>query len=80
MAGGVATSVDATAEEPAKGHFVLKRDVLANGLNRDLSMSSKDREEFMRRANEVAIILRAAGVAVAIEPPPPLDDGMDPGL
>ncbi len=43
-------------------------------------MNSKDREEFMRRANEVAIILRAAGVAVAIEPPPPLDDGMDPGL
>jgi bifunctional enzyme CysN/CysC len=59
---------------------VLKRDMLANGLNRDLSMSSKDREEFMRRANEVAILLRAAGVAVAIEPPPPVDDGMDPGL
>lgn len=80
VAGGVATSVDAKAEEPVDGHFVLKRDMLANGLNRDLSMSSKDREEFMRRANEVAIILRAAGVSVAIEPPPPLDDGMDPGL
>ena len=80
MAGGIATSVNAKAEEPVEGHFVLKRDMLANGLNRDLSMSSKDREEFMRRANEVAIILRAAGVAVAIEPPPPLDDGMDPGL
>lgn len=80
MAGGVATSVNAKAEEPTEGHFVLKRDMLANGLNRDLSMSSKDREEFMRRANEVAIILRAAGIAVAIEPPPPVDDGMDPGL
>jgi bifunctional enzyme CysN/CysC len=80
VAGGVATAVDAKAEEPVDGHFVLKRDMLANGLNRDLSMSSKDREEFMRRANEVAIILRAAGVSVAIEPPPPLDDGMDPGL
>ncbi|MBS0234797.1 MAG: 50S ribosome-binding GTPase [Proteobacteria bacterium] len=80
IAGGVATSVTAKAEEPAEGHFVLKRDVLANGLNRDLSMSPKDRQEFMRRANEVAIILRAAGVAVAIEPPPPVDDGMDPGL
>jgi bifunctional enzyme CysN/CysC len=80
MAGGVATAVSAKAEEPTEGHFVLKRDMLANGLNRDLSMSSKDREEFMRRANEVAIILRAAGIAVAIEPPPPVDDGMDPGL
>ena len=37
---------------------MLKRDMLANGINRDLSMSSRDREEFMRRANEVAIILR----------------------
>jgi len=80
VAGGVATAVNAKAEEPIEGHFVLRRDMLANGINRDLSMSSKDREEFMRRANEVAIILRAAGVSVAIEPPPPLDDGMDPGL
>ena len=80
IAGGIATAIDAKAEAPSEGHFVLRRDMLGNGLNRDLSMSSKDREEFMRRANEVAIILRAAGVSVAIEPPPPIDDGMDPGL
>ena len=80
IAGGIATAIDAKAETPSEGHFVLRRDMLGNGLNRDLSMSSKDREEFMRRANEVAIILRAAGVSVAIEPPPPIDDGMDPGL
>ena len=80
VAGGIATSVDKHADTPLEGHFVLRRDVLANGLNRDLSMNSKDREEFMRRANEVAIILRAAGVSVAIEPPPPVDDGLDPGL
>lgn len=80
IAGGIATAVDAKAETPSEGHFVLRRDMLGNGLNRDLSMNSKDREEFMRRANEVAIILRAAGVSVAIEPPPPIDDGMDPGL
>jgi bifunctional enzyme CysN/CysC len=79
IAGGIATAIDAKAEAPSEGHFVLRRDMLGNGLNRDLSMSSKDREEFMRRANEVAIILRAAGVSVAIEPPPPIDDGMDPG-
>ena len=80
VAGGIATAVNAKAEAPVEGHFVLRRDMLANGLNRDLSFSSKDREEFMRRANEVAIILRAAGVSVAIEPPPMIDDGMDPGL
>ena len=80
VAGGIATAVDAQSEAPIDGHFVLKRDMLANGLNRDLSFGSKDREEFMRRANEVAIILRAAGVSVAIEPPPPVDDGLDPGL
>jgi len=80
IAGGIATAVDSKAEAPSEGHFVLRRDMLGNGLNRDLSTNSKDREEFMRRANEVAIILRAAGVSVAIEPPPPIDDGMDPGL
>ncbi|MGQ0456614.1 MAG: GTP-binding protein [Hyphomicrobium sp.] len=80
MAGGIATSVSAKAEDPVDGHFVLTRDALAKGLNRDLSLSSTDREEFTRRANEVAIILRSAGVSVAVEPPPPIDDGMDPGL
>ena len=80
IAGGVATSVTDKSEAPGEGHFVLTREMLANGLNRDLSLSPRDREEFMRRANEAAILLRAAGVSVAIEPPPPIDDGMDPGL
>ncbi|MGL4395095.1 MAG: GTP-binding protein [Hyphomicrobium sp.] len=80
IAGGVATAVESTAEAPGEGHFVLTRDMLIKGLNRDLSLSPNDREEFTRRANEVAIILRAAGVSVAVEPPPPLDDGLDPGL
>jgi bifunctional enzyme CysN/CysC len=80
VAGGIATAVDAKSEEPGEGHFVLTRAMLANGLCRDLSLSAVDREEFMRRANEAAILLRAAGVSVAIEPPPMVDDGMDPGL
>jgi bifunctional enzyme CysN/CysC len=78
--GGVATSVTAKSEQHGDGHFILTREMLANGLCRDLSLSSADREEFMRRANEAAILLRAAGISVAIEPPPPIDDGMDPGL
>jgi bifunctional enzyme CysN/CysC len=80
IAGGVATAVNAKGDVSTDGHFLLTREVLAKGLCRDLSLSSTDREEFMRRANEAAILLRAAGVSVAIEPPPMVDDGMDPGL
>ncbi len=80
IAGGVATAVNARGETLGEGHFILTREMLGNGLCRDLSLSSTDREEFMRRANEAAILLRAAGVSVAIEPPPMVDDGMDPGL
>lgn len=80
VAGGIATAVSAKSEVPIDGHFVLTRAMLSNGLCRDLSLSSVDREEFMRRANEAAILLRAAGVSVAIEPPPVVDDGLDPGL
>ncbi len=80
IAGGIASSVTAKSETPVDGHFILTREMLANGLCRDLSLNSVDREEFTRRANEAAILLRAAGVAVAIEPPPPVDDGMDPGI
>ena len=80
IAGGVATAVNAKADVLGDGHFILTREMLANGLCRDLSLSANDREEFMRRANEAAILLRAAGVSVAIEPPPMVDDGMDPGL
>ena len=80
MAGGVATQVSATPEPLGEGHFVLSREMLGNGLNRDLTFSAKDREEFARRANEVAIILRAAGVAVAVEPPPRIAEDIDPGL
>lgn len=80
IAGGVATAVNAKSETQGDGHFILTREMLANGLCRDLSLSSTDREEFARRANEAAIMLRAAGVSVAIEPTPAIDDGMDPGL
>jgi bifunctional enzyme CysN/CysC len=81
VAGGVATAITAKTEPSGEGHFVLTREMLANGLCRDLSMSAADREEFTRRANEAAILLRAAGVAVAIEPEPTVDEAIiDPGL
>ena len=80
IAGGIATAVNAKGEILDDGRFILTREMLGNGLCRDLSLSANDREEFMRRANEAAILLRAAGVSVAIEPPPMADYGMDPGL
>lgn len=80
VAAGVVSTLSAKAEKQDGTQFVLTRELLSRGLNRDLGMSSRDREEFMRRANEVALLLRAAGVSVTIEPPPlPVDD-MDPGL
>ncbi len=81
VAGGVAIAITAKTEPTGEGHFVLTREMLANGLCRDLSSSQSDREEFKRRANEVAILLRAAGVPVAIEPEPTVDEAIiDPGL
>jgi bifunctional enzyme CysN/CysC len=80
IAGGVAIAVNAKSDTNGDEQFVLTREMLANGLCRDLSLSSTDREEFMRRANEAAFLLRAAGVSVTIEPPPMVDDSMDPGL
>jgi adenylylsulfate kinase len=44
--------------------YVLDGDVLRMGLNRDLGFSEKDRQENIRRAGEVAKILKETGVIV----------------
>lgn len=44
--------------------YVLDGDVLRTGLNRDLGFSEIDRQENIRRAGEVANILKEAGVLV----------------
>jgi bifunctional enzyme CysN/CysC len=44
--------------------------MLERGLNADIKDQPQAESEFRRRANEVALILRAAGVAVEIESPP----------
>lgn len=44
--------------------YVLDGDILRLGLNRDLGFSTKDRQENIRRAGEVAKILKEAGVVV----------------
>jgi bifunctional enzyme CysN/CysC len=46
---------------------VLTRAALERGLCADLGPDPRDREEFRRRANEVALLLRAAGVSVDLE-------------
>lgn len=44
--------------------YVLDGDVLRTGLNRDLGFSDKDRQENIRRAGEVAKILKETGIIV----------------
>ena len=70
IAGGVVT---AAKEEAALGDettFVLTRAMLECGLNEDLRDRPGTEAEFRRRANEVELILRSAGIKVEIESPP----------
>jgi bifunctional enzyme CysN/CysC len=70
IAGGIVTSVSSEAAETNADTFVLTRAMLERGLNADIKDDPQAETEFRRRANEVALILRAAGVAVEIESPP----------
>ncbi len=67
IAGGVVTSASATAAEARPDAFVLTRALLERGLCSDLKDAPGTEQELRRRADEVALILRAAGVAVVIE-------------
>ncbi len=80
LAAGVVTAVNSKPEARETHQFVLTRETLARGLCRDLGSSGAEREEFLRRANEAALLLRAAGVSVKIEAIPPPEDDLDPGL
>ncbi len=80
LAAGVVTAVNAKPDSRETHQFVLTREMLARGLCRDLGTTGAEREEFLRRANEAALILRAAGVSVKIEAIPPPNDDLDPGL
>jgi bifunctional enzyme CysN/CysC len=66
VAGGIinAVSTGSTAKEDAA--FTLTNEILRRGLCADLQPTAEGEAEFRRRANEVAIILRAAGVSVAL--------------
>jgi bifunctional enzyme CysN/CysC len=66
VAGGVITWVQTGASAVGDNVLVLDRARLA-GLCSDLGDSPEHQAEFERRAEEVAILLRSAGVPVLIE-------------
>jgi bifunctional enzyme CysN/CysC len=68
VAGGIVTA--AHAAQPAKsqsGAFQLTREALMRGIGADLPADTASEQELRRRANEVAILMRGAGVAVEID-------------
>jgi bifunctional enzyme CysN/CysC len=67
VAGGVITWAQAGAPEVGDNVLVLDRVLLSRGLCADLGDSPADIAEFNRRAQEVAVLLRAVGVPVLIE-------------
>ena len=70
VAGGVAKRILDETPSPAAGRtFRLTRALLRQGVGADLGHDAAAEAELRRRANEVAILLRGAGVAVE------LDDG-----
>ncbi len=69
VAGGIITSASASGGKTEEDTFLLTRAMLERGLCSDLKDVPGSEPEFRRRANEVALILRTAGVAVKIEGP-----------
>jgi bifunctional enzyme CysN/CysC len=67
VAGGVITWAQAGAPAVGDNVLVLNRELLARGLCADLGESPADVAEFNRRAQEVAALLRSAGVPVLVE-------------
>ena len=67
LAAGVVSQTQTAQHAVEDGAFVLTREMLAQGLCADLGASSAAREEFNRRADEVALLLRAAGADVDMD-------------
>ena len=68
VAGGVVSSAQARPTAPPRRNaFRLTRDLLVRGIGADLPPVPASESELRRRANEIAILLREAGVAVEID-------------
>ena len=61
------TAVRGQDTKIARDAFQLTRSLLKQGIGADLGHDSASEAELRRRANEVAILLRGAGVAVQME-------------
>jgi bifunctional enzyme CysN/CysC len=71
VAAGIATEASAKAPAAGDGAFVLTRALLRDGLAADLgarldAVDAAAEAELRRRANEVALLLNAAGVRVSV--------------
>ena len=67
VAGGVVEQThDRESKEPLEA-FRLTRSLLKQGVGADLGHDAASEQELRRRADEVAILLRGAGVAVELE-------------
>jgi bifunctional enzyme CysN/CysC len=67
VAGGVVARTHAAAAKPTSDTFLLTPSLLRQGVGADLGHDAASEEELRRRANEVAILLRGAGVAVELD-------------
>ncbi|MBO0765979.1 MAG: sulfate adenylyltransferase [Hyphomicrobiaceae bacterium] len=67
VAGGVVVETHAAAPKPAGDTFRLTRSLIKHGVGADLGDDAASEEELRRRANEVAILLRGAGVTVELD-------------
>jgi bifunctional enzyme CysN/CysC len=67
VAGGVVTAVRSQDSQRPRDAFQLTRSLLKQGVGADLGHDAASEQELRRRANEVAILLRGAGVAVEID-------------
>jgi bifunctional enzyme CysN/CysC len=67
VAGGVVARTHAAEAELPSNAFRLTRSLMRQGVGADLGHDAASEEELRRRANEVAILLRGAGVAVELD-------------
>ena len=67
VAGGVVTGTQTSIAKPAGRTFRLTRALLKQGVGADLGDDPASERELRRRADEVAILLRGAGVAIELD-------------
>jgi bifunctional enzyme CysN/CysC len=67
VAGGVVAQPHAAAAKSHGSAFRLTRSLLKQGVGADLGSDAASEQELRRRAHEIAILLRGAGVAVEVD-------------